>query len=202
MAYDDTARPRHWEWQELSTPSEPAHALPNPQVEARHRAEVEEAYRSGFDAGRHEGLAEGRKALEPTVAALGSAMRELHEALEPRLGALQEDVLAVALAVARKVVARELRGDVRTYGALVREALSRFPVDQPLRVRLHPTDLAALSRPGQDGEVIDIEGERTVRWIPDPGLVPGDCVVEGPERVVDGKIDRVLERIYHELRDE
>ena len=42
-------------------------------------------------------------------------------------------------------------------------------------------------------------GGREARWIADEDVVPGGCIVEGPDRIVDGRVDQALERIFWEL---
>ena len=42
---------------------------------------------------------------------------------------------------------------------------------------------------------------REVRWIPDASIGRGGCVVEGPERIVDGRLESALERVYRRITD-
>jgi len=42
---------------------------------------------------------------------------------------------------------------------------------------------------------------QSVRWIPDPSLHSGGCLVESEDRVVDARLGQVLERIFHALVD-
>ena len=44
-----------------------------------------------------------------------------------------------------------------------------------------------------------ITGDREARWLPDASIAPGGCVVEGRERIIDGRIDTALERVYRRL---
>ena len=84
---------------------------------------------------------------------------------------------------------------------LVRSALQEFPIDQPMRIRVNPTDLSAISRATSDGRdpLQILTRDRDARWLPDASIAPGGCIVEGRERIVDGRVDIALERIYRRL---
>ncbi|MEO6778102.1 MAG: FliH/SctL family protein, partial [Gemmatimonadaceae bacterium] len=111
-----------------------------------------------------------------------------------------ENVTALALTVARHIVGRELSSDATAVADLVKRALAEFPIDQPMRVRINPDDLSMLSLPSADGgDALPIAPNRDVRWLADLRIQPGGCVVEGRERIVDGRIDTALERLYRKL---
>jgi flagellar biosynthesis/type III secretory pathway protein FliH len=74
--------------------------------------------------------------------------------------------------------------------------VTEFPLAVPLRIRLNPADLSAISSP-LSGE--GVTAGREVRWVPDPSIAPGGCFVEGPESLVDGRVDKALENIYDKL---
>jgi flagellar biosynthesis/type III secretory pathway protein FliH len=38
-----------------------------------------------------------------------------------------------------------------------------------------------------------------VRWVADPHIVRGGCLVEGRERIIDGRVDTSLERAYRSI---
>jgi flagellar biosynthesis/type III secretory pathway protein FliH len=161
---------------------------------------MEEAYRRGFREGEAAGVAMALEELEPARAALGKATEGLaclQESLERQH---QENLFALALAVARQVVGREVETDPKIVADLVRTALSHFPLDQRVKVRLNPADLSALS--GEtSAETAPLTAGRDVRWIPDESVTRGGCIVEGPEHVVDGRLDTALERIYRKVFD-
>jgi flagellar assembly protein FliH len=108
----------------------------------------------------------------------------------------EENVAALAIAVARHIVGREVSADPETVRALVRRALVGMPLDSAIVVRLHPDDLAACA-----GLVVPEVAGRTpdIRWTADPHIMRGGCLIEGRERIIDGRIDTSLERAYRSI---
>jgi flagellar biosynthesis/type III secretory pathway protein FliH len=175
-------------------------------LEERHRAEleaaVEEARREARAEGREEGRREERQRVDRAVSALEGAVEEIEAARPEWFRAREDNLKALAMAAARHLVERELSQDADAISGLVRSAVAQFPLDEPLRVRIHPRDLSLVSAAGAaDGDIVVGSG-REIRWIPDPEVGRGGVFVEGPERLVDGRVDKALERIYQELRDD
>lgn len=187
----------------VDLPEEP----PVPDV-AEWEARIAEAYAQGradgYAAGRAEGLEEGRREeranVVPAVRALGAAIDAVRTEEAAWLDALEKNLYALAVAIARHLIGRELRTDAETIAALIRQALTEFPLDQQLRIRLNPQDLSLITAASAaGGAAAQIAPGRNTRWIPDPKIARGGFVIEGRERIVDGRIDRALERIYKEL---
>lgn len=215
-------RPAAWSPTEFSAapatptpPREPAAIVIEPvKTAAEWEQEIEAAYARGLAegraAGREEGVADGVAAGRAEESArLTQPIRALEEALymvklaeERRLSTLKDNLAALATAIARQIIGHELRGDAEMIADLVRRALVEFPIDQPLRVRLSPQDLSTISTlSAKSGEAVPIAPGRNLRWLADPRLEPGSCIVEGKDRIVDGRVDRALERIYRTLVD-
>ena len=163
---------------------------------------VEDAHAAGYAAGRLDGeLAESTR-LRDAVAVAEAALDTIRASESKWQDCVTENIIALALTVARHIVGRELNSDAASVADLVKRALAEFPIDQPMRVRVNPHDLSLLSRPnGTDGEPLSIAPNRDVRWLADSRIQPGGCVVEGRERIVDGRIDTALERLYRQLTD-
>ncbi len=85
------------------------------------------------------------------------------------------------------------------FASRVRAAIASFPAEDTLRIRIHPRDLSSIAqfRPGE----APITGSRTVQWMPDDQVGIGGVIVEGPTRIVDGRIEPALSRIYRTLID-
>jgi flagellar biosynthesis/type III secretory pathway protein FliH len=155
---------------------------------------------NAYARGRAEGAAAAQRDAESTLA---SAMAALTAAVETvRLhdakwtSNAEENIAALATMVARHLVQREVVADATIVRDLVQRALSQFPIDQVISVRLHPDDVAvcgALIAPDAAGRT------RDVRWISDAHILRGGCLVEGRERIIDGRVDTSLERAYRAI---
>lgn len=161
---------------------------------------VEGARASGYEAG----VADGREMESERLNTVLATVHELVARLEADEAQWQasalENVAALAVAVARHIIGRELRGDAEPVADLVRRAVAEFPIDQPVRIRAHPADLSLLASPsGGDGAVLPVAPGRNVQWMADGRIEPGGCIVEGRERIVDGRVDTALERMYRRL---
>jgi len=150
--------------------------------------------------GRADGEKLASSELLPRIDSIADALAialedvRLHQA---RWTANAEENLAVlAVAVARQLIAREVETDASIVAGLVQRALSQFPLDQPVTVRLHPDDADScneLLKPSEGSKFHEI------RWAADPQVHRGGCMVEGRERIIDGRVDTALERIYQSI---
>jgi flagellar assembly protein FliH len=155
------------------------------------------AYARGVADGRAQTEGAERERLRSAVDAAEQALEALRADEARWTGAIEENVCALAVAVARQIVGRELRGDPELVAELVRRALEEFPMDQPLVIRVHPADLATIV--ASTGDASAAAPGRNARWLADARVRPGGCVVEGRERIIDGRVDTALERMYRRL---
>lgn len=170
-------------------------ATPSPN-EAALREEIEEhAYVRGYEAGFAAGEAAEAERLRSAARALREAREAVLEGTQHLIGNAEANLCALAIAVAQHILGPELAVSRDALVATVRQALSEFPLDQTLIVRLNPADYATA--------VGALEGDpaarRDAQWVPDPRVVPGGCLVEGRDRIVDGRVDTALERLYRRL---
>lgn len=179
--------------QQLRAELEQAHAERLAAEAARHEAELQQAYEAGRAAGQAEGEAAAEAAVGAAVSTLLGAAEQLAAQEERWLANLQENVAVLAVGVARHVIGREVAADDALVLARVSEALAEFPTNHPVSVRVHPADLALVKR-ALDGDV-----SRPLRWTPDERVERGGCLIEGRERIVDGRVDAALERVYRQL---
>lgn len=188
-------------WEEVRLPT-PMGGVPAIDVElAARMLEAEERARresDAYDRGFDEGQQVARSAHEDAMA---SAMRSLSEAAEAVgqhtdrwVANAEENIAALAVAIARHLVQREVTADPELVATLVQRAMAQFPMTETVTVRLHPDDLAACERFGAADHV-----GATVRLVADASVLRGGCLTEGRERIIDGRIDSALERVYRAL---
>ena len=184
-----------WDWEDLSANGNGP--VDEAQLQALREQELETAYRRGRAEGEEAAHGRARREVANAVAATRSVLLEVQEAQEAWSRVLEENLVALAAGIARRILERELEGDLDAFRGLVQQAVTAFPPAQAVKVRLHPADLAMLAEAG-DGVVPDDEttAGREARWIADEDVIPGGCIVEGPDRIVDGRVDEALERIY------
>jgi flagellar biosynthesis/type III secretory pathway protein FliH len=164
-----------------------------------HQQAIDEAFSQGFDAGRDAGAAAERQRLESSLASVISLLVELREREARWTERVEENVCALAVAVGRQLFDGELQASPANVATLVRRALTEFPIDQPVTIRVNPSDLASITASAvTDGSQITL-GRAEAQWIPDPRVTPGGCMIEGRDRIVDGRVDTALERIYRRL---
>ncbi|MDB4917289.1 MAG: hypothetical protein JWM95_4933 [Gemmatimonadetes bacterium] len=159
---------------------------------------VAEAYESGYIAGQLASANAAQAQMRDVLDALRSAATQLVAAESNTLGTLEDNLAALAVSVARQVIGREVRTSPEIIVDLVRLALTEFPVDQPLRLRINPLDLSTLSA-ATGNTPIRISPDREITWIADARIIPGGCMVEGRQRIIDGRVDTALERAYRSL---
>lgn len=180
----------------------PAPAAPDaaagPSDEQRIARASEDGYARGYEQGFRAGEFAEAARLRSAITAMEEGLISLERESARWVGNAEENICALAVTVARHLIGREISLDRAMVVETVKLALAEFPVSEAVRVRLNPQDLQVISSvlATDDGRPIN---RKTVRWNADARLAPGSCLVEGSERIVDGRVDVGLERLYRRL---
>jgi flagellar assembly protein FliH len=183
-------------WPSLTAPQpapapEPSADKASDPAEALDRR-LQEAHRSGY----REGEAAGRAQLAPVLEQLARSIEAL-ASLRPLLRKKAEsDTVQLALAVARRILHRELTVDPEALEGLVRAAFEKLQGQEICRVRLWPGHETAVR------EWLDRLGApQTVEIISDRSRQPGDVVFETARGALDASVESQLAEIEHGLAD-
>ena len=165
------------------------------------QAELDEAYLRGVFEGREQGEHAERARLRSAVMAAESALDDVRAGEARWLANVEENIAAIAVAVAQQIVSREVSVTNTIVLETVTRAVQEFGLDHALSIRVNPGDLESLQSIERttDDVMSSITVGREVRWLSDARIEPGGCVVEGRERIVDGRVDTGLERAYRRL---
>lgn len=164
------------------------------------QAAVDAAYLRGVTDGRAHGELAEQARLRGAVMAAESALDDVRAGESRWLSNIEENIAAIAIAVAQQVVTREVSIASDIVVEMVTRGVQEFGLDQALSIRVNPADLEVLLSAERDGDVpTSITRGRETRWVSDARIEQGGCVVEGRERIVDGRVDTGLERLYRRL---
>jgi flagellar assembly protein FliH len=186
-------------------PAEPPHSAGPPssargeehaQWEARLQAEIEAVRRESFQRGLEEGRRQASEQLQAEFARLARAIEEA-AGLKPRLRAAAErELVELALAIARRVLRRELHVDADAVLGLAKAALEKASMREITEVRLHP----ALAAPVR-AHLARIGAPETIEVREDPSLEPGALLLETSRGTIDASLDTQLDEIGRGLAD-
>ena len=77
---------------------------------------------------------------------------------------------------------------------LIRSAVARLGESRKIQLRLHPSDAANVEVAGDGGPLAGVAIAR-VEIRADATLSPGDCIVDGEQGTVDGRVATRLEEV-------
>jgi flagellar assembly protein FliH len=165
------------------------------EYERQAAAKAQEQRQAGYREGLAEGERRGAASVEPAVRQLAAAIEQL-ATLRGRLRqAAEADVVKLALAIARRILRRELSLDPGALEALVRHSLEKLNLRDLARVRVHPDHLAMLRNLMAERRVASLAVE------PDASLAPGSVIFETPLGTLDASIESQLAEIERGLTD-
>ena len=165
-------------------------------IAAERAALIDEHYARGLVDGEKKAIAAAQARTNELLVLVAEATNKLAEATNLAPRALEENIATLAVIIARQIVQREVAFDHEIIADLVRRSLTEFPIDHPVRIRVNPMDLALLTT---NGDRSPITGRYEVSWLADPRISRGGCLIEGRDRIVDGRVDTALERAYRKM---
>ena len=163
------------------------------------------AYEEAYAKGRAEGLAAVEREMRPQLQQLQTRIERLDAIISTLAKPLQEldaeveeQLVQLALTVARHLVRRELRMDPSQVIAIIRESVALLPASaRDVRVHLHPEDAAVVRE-----KLSTPTGERVWTVVEDPVLGRGGCRVTTDTAQIDARLETRIGTVVSALLGE
>lgn len=151
---------------------------------------LEEAHRRGFVDGEARGRQAAQQQMQAALERLARSAAEIL-ALRPQVRReTEEDAVKLSLAVARRILRRELTVDPSAILGLVKAAMEKLDARDLRRIRAHPDIAALLEKRLRDAGLPD-----RVEILPDPALDPGAAILETARGMLDASVETQLAEI-------
>ncbi len=168
----------------LSAPNVLTTAAVTPPTSGIDLALVErEAFAQGFAQGERAGAEAAVARTDQVLRRLGQTIEELTVLRVEILQKTERQVVQLAVAMARRIVHREISLDADLVAAMARVALDRMGEVANATIRLHPDDYAATA--GASGHA----GTGAVQVVADPAVRRGGCLVRSDFGLIDVSAD-------------
>jgi len=151
----------------------------------------EEARKEGFDQGRKEGLAAGKKMIDTRLEVLDQLIRGMEQPLQQIDDLVEKDLVDLAFTIARQLIRREMNTQPDQIIAVVREALGVLPTGaRGIQAFLNPAD-AKLVRE----LMVMADHEQSWTLVEDPAMTRGGCRVQTEQSRVDSSVEARLNAV-------
>ncbi len=117
---------------------------------------------------------------------------------ERLLEELQPHIVRLAITIARRIVAAEIRQDRRVVERTVKAALEHLACHGELHVRVHPDDRPVVQELLESDETL-LGRLSNLRIIGDSSIERGGCIVESDYEIIDADIPTQLAQIHRSL---
>lgn len=160
------------------------------EMQAEAAARADQAYQRGLREGEARGAAQAAAGYEAALERAVRSVQELAGSRDQFRREAEEDVVRLAIAIAARILHREIQTDPEALLGLVNAAMRKLSLREVHRVRTHPQDAEAIRRQlERSGSPIAVEVQ------PDASLARGSLVVETLRGSMDASVDTQLREI-------
>lgn len=164
-------------------------------------AELQDRLVESYGRGYEEGQQQAEKGLANAFKALRRAIDEVRALREEIFRQSEEDILKLAILVARKIIQQEIIADRRILARIVAAALENASERDEVVVRLNPEDYHLVNSHRQQ-YLQGVGDERNLNLKPDDTISLGGCVVDTLTGEIDARLESQLDEIHKRLLED
>ncbi len=154
-------------------------------------SEIErDAFAKGYEQGERSGMEAGRSRADAMLRRMASTLEELAALRQQMIHHTEQQMVQLALSIAKRIVRREVTIDPDLTVAMARVALDRLGEHSGATIRLHPEDHALAvgeESPPWDGDQVTV--------VSDESIGRGGCRIESAFGFIEAGVEAQFEEI-------
>jgi len=155
----------------------------------------QQAFEAGYRKGAEQGHQQASAQWKPVLEEFAQSLRELRQARQRMRREAERDLVELAVAIARRILHRELSVDPQALLGIVKAALDRLESREVDRLRVNPEDAELI------GNYLAQTGLGQIEIVADRQLARGSVVLETVHGSLDASVETQLEEIKRGLLD-
>jgi flagellar assembly protein FliH len=175
--------------------AEPGGAI-SEDVEQELERRTEEAFRAGVQQGEAAGRQHAQAELHARIETLTRTTAEIAVLRSKIRHEAERELVELALAIARRILHRELTVDPEALSGLIKAAMHKIDLRETHRLRTHPEHTAAVSRC-----LAQIGAPAKIEVVGDARLERGAAIFETSRGTMDASVETQLAEIQHGFAD-
>lgn len=170
-------------------------------ADARVRAAAleSEAYEKGFEQGKKDGEALGRKAYEMQAERFGAVIDAMRHKGEELLTSYEPVLIELVLDISKALVRHELNTTPELVRSCLERGLAMAVKGMSIRVHLHPKDLELIQR--AEMPLSEEAAGHSLEFMADPSIERGGCLLETEMGVIDATLDTQWRTVSQAMLD-
>ncbi len=166
------------------------------QAQAEQAAQLDELKAALLAQAREEVQAQLQAEMEATFGRFQDLIQQATVTAAELRATCQAELVALALAVAERVINKEISLDISTVERVAALALRHTPIERVTKVIVHPNDYPVLDRWATNA----LGSKRgQIEILTDPLVSPGGCMIGTKSGFIDARIKTQLSEIRHAL---
>lgn len=164
------------------------------QLKRAHQQELENTSADSCEKGRQQGLQEGYESVQKALTALEKMAQKLVASEKAFLLNAEKHAVTLAVAVAKRILGREVQSDRQIVVHIIREALKQVADKTRIVIKVNPLELDNVLAHRKELQTMDKHFPE-LEFIPDDKISPGACLIETRTGSIDGRLESQLEEI-------
>ena len=157
--------------------------------------EIEEkAYAKGFARGEKAGIESGNKKFESVINSINKGLSELIKIRQHIYVETEQEIVKLAMAIARKIVCHEIIVNKGTVANVIKEAMDKVEGDERVKVKLSIKDFQFINneKPAVIDKIANIEN---VGFEMDESICDGGCIIETESGDIDSRVEKQFQAV-------
>lgn len=160
----------------------------------------DEARQQGWQDGYERGVRNAEAEYNARLEEANNIVQQAHIKRQEIIAGSEDEIVQLAMAVARKVISTELTANPEYIIQIVKRAIQKVTDREEVTVRVNPENLDTVIS-AQDKLSGSVQGIRKFKVLADNSVTPGGCVIETPNGNVDARIESQLGEIEQALME-
>ena len=178
------------------------------QCSARADEQAEQLKQQAHDEGYQNGLAQGlqvasdemRQNIDKSIEKSQTILSITEQEAKEMIFVAERQIIEIALAVARRILAREIEENPMAVLPIVKNALEKVRDQEQVTARVSPDDFDVVLLAKRDLEIM-MGRERALTIMADRTIDPGGCMIDTAYGTVDARLDIKFEMLAKALRE-
>ncbi|WP_094607609.1 V-type proton ATPase subunit E [Sporomusa silvacetica DSM 10669] len=165
-----------------------------------HQEGREQGYQEGYNQGNQTALADMQQTMQLSLEKAQHLIQTAEQEVAKMFLDAERQIVEIALAIASKILAREIADNPTTILPILKEALDKVSDQDQITIRVNPEDYEMVLMAKRDLQLM-LKRDNTITITADHTVALGGCTIETALGTVDARLDTKLELVHKALEE-